>query len=230
MSEPTEKNWLGLAGTTGTVAEALTKTDHAYLRIRKGILDGHFMPGKPLDQEELARQLGLSTTPVREALRRLESERLVIRRAHRDIIVAPLSTETVEEVYAIRLSLDPLAASLAATQASQEERRRILDLALASPAGLDPLTQLDRNRNLHRAIYGACGNSMLVEILDKLWDLSDRFRLVTLADRSVIVSAHAEHEAIARAVAESRPDEAAKLMREHTAESLQRIREKALAD
>ena len=226
MSDPTG-NWAGLAGTAGKVAQALTKTDHAYLSIRQGILDGHFMPGESLDQEELARELNLSTTPVREAMRRLESERLVIRRAHRDIIVAPLSIDTVEEVYAVRLSLDPLAASLASIQASQEDRQRILNMAVGNQADLDLLSQLDRNRSLHRAIYNACGNSVLVDILDKLWDLSDRYRLVTLHDHATIVSAQAEHEAIARAVSEGRPDEAAELMREHTAESLQRIRENA---
>ncbi|HEY3956232.1 MAG TPA: GntR family transcriptional regulator [Streptosporangiaceae bacterium] len=220
-------NWTGLAGTAGKVAQALTKTDHAYLRIRQGILDGHFRPGESLDQEELARELNLSTTPVREAMRRLESERLVIRRAHRDIIVAPLSIDTVEEVYAVRLSLDPLAASLASVQASKQERQQILDMAVGNQTGLDLLSQLDRNRGLHRAIYTACGNGVLVDILDKLWDLSDRYRLVTLHDHAVAVTAQAEHEAIARAVSEGRPDEAADLMREHTAESLQRIRENA---
>jgi DNA-binding GntR family transcriptional regulator len=219
--------WLGVAGSAGKVAQALTKADHAYLRIRQGILEGHFRPGESLDQEELARELGLSTTPVREAMRRLESERLVICRAHRDNIVAPLSIEMVEEVYAVRLSLDPLAASLASIQASQEDRRLILDMALGHQPGLDLLSHLDRNRALHRAIYSASGSSVLTDILEKLWDLSDRYRLITLRDHEALVSAQAEHEAIARAVSEGRPDEAAELMREHTTESLQRIRDNA---
>jgi len=226
MSDPT-RTWVGLAGTAGKVAQALTKTDHAYLRIRQGILEGHFRPGESLDQEELARELNLSTTPVREAMRRLESEHLVIRRAHRDNIVAPLSIEMVEEVYAVRLSLDPLAASLASIQASKQERGQILDMALGTQPGLDLLSHLDRNRSLHRAIYTSCGNSVLVDMLERLWDLSDRYRLITLRDQATVASAQAEHEAIARAVSEGRPDDAAELMHEHTAESLQRIRENA---
>lgn len=226
MSDP-NGNWVGLAGTAGKVAQALTKTDHAYLRIRQGILEGHFRPGESLDQEELARELNLSTTPVREAMRRLESEHLVIRRAHRDNIVAPLSLEMVEEVYAVRLSLDPLAASLASVQASKEQRRQILDMALGNGLGPDVLNQLDHNRCLHRAIYTACGNNVLVDMLERLWDLSDRYRLITLHDQATAVSARAEHEAIARAVSEGRPDDAAELMHEHTAESLQRIRHNA---
>lgn len=226
MTDPAG-SWPGLAGSAGKVAQALTKADHAYLRIRQGILEGHFRPGESLDQEELARELNLSTTPVREAMRRLESERLVICRAHRDNIVAPLSIEMVEEVYAVRLSLDPLAASLASIKASQEDRRMVLDMALGHQPGLDLLSHLDRNRALHRAIYSASGNGVLIDILEKLWDLSDRYRLITLRDHAALVSAQAEHEAIARAVSEGRPDEAAELMREHTTESLLRIRQNA---
>lgn len=204
--------------------QALTKTDHAYQRIRQGILSGHFMPGQPLDQEALARDLGLSTTPVREALRRLESERLLIRRAHRDVIVAPLSVETVEEIYAVRLSLDPLAAQLASVQASAEERALMLE-TLGDNEGDSPLTLLDRNRAIHRGIYSASGNRLLVELLDTLYDLSDRFRLITLRDLRVQRSAHEEHREIVRSVVEGRPERAARLVHEHTAESLQRVRE-----
>ena len=210
---------------TNSPIQALTKTDLAYLSIRQKILEGEFPPGTSVDQEALAAELGLSTTPVREALRRLEAERLVVGRAHRDTIVAPLSLETLEEVYAIRLCLDPLAARLAAELATPEERDRMRELAGEQSAeNEDPVAHLHRNRQLHRAIYASCRNALLIDYLDSLSDLSDRYRLVALKDTFTIKLAQKEHEDIVSAVVESNADLAAQLMLEHTAESLRKIR------
>jgi DNA-binding GntR family transcriptional regulator len=202
----------------------VTKTDLAYLQIRKKILEGELPPDMSLDQEALAQSLGLSTTPVREALRRLESERLVVSRAHRDTVVAPLSLHAVEEVFNVRLSLDPLAASLAAAHADDSEKERIRELARIQPPGDDALTLVYFNRRLHRSIYAASGNSTLVEILDSLWDLSDRYRVIISKTASGLAMAGNEHPAIISAVTDGGPDRAAKLMREHVAASLNQIR------
>jgi DNA-binding GntR family transcriptional regulator len=202
----------------------VTKTDLAYLQIRQKIQEGELPPEMSLDQEALAQSLGLSTTPVREALRRLESERLVISRAHRDTVVAPLSLDTVEEVFSVRLCLDPLAASLAAVHAGDPERERLRALSRQRPPAGDPVTAVHFNRLLHRSVYTACGNTTLVEILDSLWDLSDRYRVIISKGTASLAMAGEEHPAIAAAVADGSPDRAAKLMREHVAASLSQIR------
>jgi DNA-binding GntR family transcriptional regulator len=202
----------------------VTKADLAYMRIRQQILDGELRPGATLDQEALAAGLGLSTTPVREALRRLEAERLVITRAHRDTAVAPLSVKTVEEVYAVRLSLDPLAVALATAQTSPEEKAAIMTLTRTFPVADDPVDQVSANRYLHRSIYASCGNTMLIELLDGLWDLSDRYRLIALRDSDLGQAPHDEHIAIVEAIVDGDPGRASELMREHLANSLQRIR------
>lgn len=213
-----------LLGSAETPIRAVTKSDLAYQQIRQKILEGALAPGMSLDQEALAGWLGLSTTPVREALRRLESERLVVSRAHRDTVVAPLSLETVEQVYAVRLSLDPLAVSLAAARADGAERARILALSQEKPVQDDPVANVALNRRLHRAIYAASGNVVLTEILDSLWDLSDRYRVIISKDHTAINVAQNEHAAIVSAVLEGDPDRAAELMRDHLAASLQQIR------
>jgi DNA-binding GntR family transcriptional regulator len=205
-------------------AQAMTKTELAYVRIRQQILEGELAPGQPLDQETLASGLGLSTTPVREALRRLESEHLVVNQAHRDPVVAPLSFRMVEEVYAVRLSLDPLAAASAASAATPEERDLMLALANEALERGAEVAALHLNRRLHRTIYAASGNSILVQLLDQLWDMSDRYRLITLKDNAVIESAKEEHAAIVRAVRDDEPELASRLMREHVADSLGRIK------
>jgi DNA-binding GntR family transcriptional regulator len=213
-----------LPGSAQVPLRPVTKTDLAYLQIRQKILEGDLPPEMSLDQEALAQSLGLSTTPVREALRRLESERLVVSRAHRDTVVAPLSLDTMEEVFAVRLSLDPLAASLAAAHADDSGQERIRALSRQHPPEDDPVSSVYFNRRLHRSVYAASGNTTLVEILDSLWDLSDRYRLIISKSVAGIAMASEEHSAIVSAVLDGSPDRAAKLMREHVAASLNQIR------
>lgn len=202
---------------------AMTKTGFAYARVREQILTGDLAPGQSIDQEALAERLGLSTTPVREALRRLASERLVVIRAHRDTVVAPVSLDMLEDVYTVRLELDPLAAALAAANATERHRAVIAELRHATPDG-DPANHLRLNRHLHRSIYSACGNSVLVHLLDRLWDASDRYRLILVMDAVVSRSADIEHDEIAQAVLDRRPERASRLMRQHVADSLDGIR------
>lgn len=208
----------------------LTKADMAYRRVREEIVEGAMAPGSAIDQEALAARLGLSTTPVREALRRLESESLVVSRPHRDTIVAPLTREQLEDTYTVRLALDPLAISIAARQAPDTELRSILQLAHQAAADADPVSQMYQNRNLHRAMYRACGNAVLIQMLDALWDSSDRYRLATLQDDRTGLRARTEHTDIAEAMVARHPAKAAKLMRQHVADSLARIRESSWVD
>jgi len=203
----------------------LTKSETAYHQIRKEIVEGVLAPDTVLDQEALAIRLGLSTTPVREALRMLESENLVVSRRHRNMVVAPLDFELLEETYAVRMVLDPLAVELAAANATIEDRETISKLAHQSVEKLDPRAVLHANRALHRAVYAASGNSVLTGMLDALWDRSDRYRMVTLHNDTNTKLAHDEHNAIVMAVLARDGVTAAALMHAHVADSLHRIRE-----
>ncbi|MDA8295577.1 MAG: GntR family transcriptional regulator [Actinomycetota bacterium] len=211
-------------GLFGAAPNALTKTDLAYEQIREAILAGRFEPGSVLDQELLAEQLKLSTTPVREALRRLESERLVVRRAHRDTVVAPLAAEVLEESFTIHLALDPVAASLAATNATAEERRVLNQLLDVDEPGGNTAQEVHAHRRLHRAIYGACHNSILVEMLDSLWNIMDRYRYVSARIGTEVPAVHRDHAPLLEAVIAGRPREAARLMRLHTIEGIEAMR------
>jgi DNA-binding GntR family transcriptional regulator len=159
-----------------------TKSDFAYALVRGRILTHQYGPGTTLNQASLARELGISTTPLREALRRLESEALVELDAYRDARVTGLSAEEARDLVELRRALDPLAASLAA------ERRGPNDIARMRAAldGLTPLpnrpevAQLVAHRAFHRSIYVASHNELLIATLDGLWDKADRYRLVGL--------------------------------------------------
>lgn len=154
-----------------------TKSDWAYHEIRGRILDGTLSPGSLLEKEAIALQLGTSTTPVREAMRRLEAENLLISNAYRKVQVASLSETELQEIYVIRLVLDPLAARIAVEQATESDVARIEALVSGRLTKFSSIEeQIVANRDFHRAIHHATHNQVLIEILEMLWDRTDRYR------------------------------------------------------
>jgi DNA-binding GntR family transcriptional regulator len=210
-----------------------TKAGLAYARVRDLIVTGVLEPGSVLNQEALARELGISTTPLREALGRLEGEGLVRLGAHRDARVTELTAEEARDLLELRLSLDPLAAGLAA------ERRTAYDLEAirAAADGLQPLdhdpdvASLVAHRRFHAAIYLASHNELLIETLDGLWDRADRYRRLALdfapkPERRARIAA--EHAALVEAIERGDAAAATRTMRRHIdrglgARALQRL-------
>lgn len=199
-----------------------TKADAAYRELRRRIVDASLAPGSRLDQEMLAAALGVSTTPLREALRRLEAERLVERAAHRQVVIAPLSARELHELYQIRLQLDSLSVQMAA---GAGDPRLVVEAErhLAPPDPGDPHRSLDVNRAFHRSLYSGSGNAVLTEILDLLWDRTDRYRILLTADPTDSEVAAAEHRQLLSLVAGGRAAEAGELMRRHLQRSVDRL-------
>ncbi len=206
-----------------TLVRPVTKADAAYVEMRSRIVDATLAPGSRLDQELLAATLGVSTTPLREALRRLEAEHLVHRAAHRQVVIAPLSRTELHELYVARIELDALAVVLAATAVQREEvdaMHRLLD----SPPAEHPRDHLRADRAFHRALYRAAHNEVVIEILDSLWDRSDRYRYFLLANQpGVAGTASHEHGKLVALVAAGDGSAAAALMRQHLGDSAARI-------
>ncbi|MEU4427196.1 GntR family transcriptional regulator [Actinoplanes sp. NPDC024001] len=202
-----------------------TKSDFAYSRLRELILTGEYEPGTVLNQALLAREIGISTTPLREALRRLKSEGLVELDAHRDARVTPLTGEEARDLLEIRMSLDPLAAALAAERRSTSDIREIREAI----EGLHPLlhnpsfVDLVAHRRFHTAIYTASHNEILISTLDALWDKADRYRRLgleverTQEERDIKA---AEHRELLECVINRDAAGAADVMRRHIDTSL----------
>jgi DNA-binding GntR family transcriptional regulator len=206
----------------------LTKAAYAYREVRGKIMSGELAHGEPVSQEALAAELNLSTTPLREAMRRLAAEGLIILDAHRDARVAPLSADEARSLFEVRERLDPLAVRLAAERRTEADCVRIREAA-ASLEPLDPgsgLVALEAHREFHSALYRASHNQLLVSLLDGLWDKVDRYRRAALstredspADRARVM---AEHNAMMVAVLAGDPDAAEAQMCQHVANSLGR--------
>lgn len=208
-----------------TLIPFATKSDLAYTRVRALILSGELEPGAVLPQVTLARTIGISTTPLREALRRLRQEGLVSLDAHRDARVAPLDATEARELVELRQSLDPLAASLAASRRTDDELSEIATVlaGLESLSSHPSLEQLEHHRRFHAAIYRAAHNALLADALDGLWDKSDRYRLHALEDEREEADrtrSAEEHRLLFEAVRDGDSEGAAEVMRRHVAASL----------
>ena len=140
--------------------------------IRLLILNGDLPGGTRLVQSDLARQLDVSTTPVREALRDLASEGLIRIDAHRGAVVSELDQDDLEEVYQIRQLLEPLAVELAFPQMTQEALDRATELHEAMSAAPHSAAWVQLNRDFHMTIYEMSGRPRLVALLRSLQDAS----------------------------------------------------------
>lgn len=202
-----------------------TKSDLAYVRLRGLILSGELAPGAVLPQAALASTIGISTTPLREALRRLKQEGLVDLDAHRDARVRPLDAAEARDLLELRGSLDPLAASLAArrrTEADLAEIRAALD-GLETLSTSPSAAQLASHHRFHAAIHRASHNALLVETLDGLWVKTDRYRrhgLETGRSEEERDARATEHRRLFEAVRDGEAAAAADLMRRHVETSL----------
>jgi DNA-binding GntR family transcriptional regulator len=191
-----------------------SKSEWAYRTVRAMILSGELEPGTSIDQQALAARLGISTTPLREGLRRLEAEYYVISQDHREMLVAPMTLEDVEGIYEVRLELDPLAARLACKNMTTEQVR-----ALANQ--LPPETDRANgdypaeSREFHRAIYAASGNTALIRVMESLYDQFERYRAQLKDDPDMVRQARREHVQMCDLLIERDADGLAKLMRAH---------------
>ena len=195
-----------------------TKAEAVYEELRRRILRGELAPSSPLNQDALAPELGVSVTPVREAVRRLEAEGLVQFHAHKSVVVSPLTLSEISEIYDVRLQLDPYAAALATARASEDTLAQIETMA-RTQVSRDPLEQTAVNRAFHRAIYAESGNRLLTETLDRLWERTDRYRIMLVSSEVDVRQVVREHLEIVAAMQSRRSRLVAKLIRAHVSKA-----------
>lgn len=156
-----------------------SKADHAYDTILQSILDGEYEPGERLVIERLARELGVSVVPVREAIRRLESDGYVTFTRNIGATVTAIDLDRYPETIEAVAALEGIAIGLAAPHLTSTDLRRareVNDRLRDSLTKFDP-TQFTRlNRRFHEILYGACPNRHLLAILEREWALLDTTR------------------------------------------------------
>jgi DNA-binding GntR family transcriptional regulator len=187
----------------------------AYSLILEAIDQGLYRPGDRLVESELAERFGVSRTPIREALQRLETQSMLSRDG-RSLIVASLDHNQLAELYVVRAELEGLAAQLAARHAAPEEVRVLREMVEADRAlAGDPQALARANRRFHRMIHLASHNRYLVQQLDLVHRSMALLASTSLAAEGRSEVALSEHLAIVEAIAARDEAGAASALREH---------------
>ena len=201
-------------------AAPVSLADRAYLAVRDQLIMLDIQPGEPIDDDQLAKSLSVGRTPVREALKRLEVDRLVVSYPRRGTFATGMDIADLAHISEIRVQLEPLAARRAAERAPRATRTELDELA--SRVESLNIVRTDRTEvmrwdlSVHRAIYRAANNPHLEDVLIRYDNLATRIHCMFL-DRLSALDMHvvAEHVALLRAIAAGEADRADDLAREH---------------
>lgn len=192
----------------------------AYRHIRGEILSGALEPGAPLREEALAAACGVSRTPVREALRRLEAERFVQRSDSQRSFVATLSSDDIAEGFALRTMLESHAAARAAERVTPAQIDELADhnaaigRAVAAPT-VDTPTFIEHNRAFHAIVVEAAGSERLAAMLATVVEQPIVLRTARHYDREAVTRSHAEHDELVLAFRRSDAEWARAIMTAH---------------
>jgi DNA-binding GntR family transcriptional regulator len=205
-----------LPGRDGHPAGVPSRAERAYREIQDRLVRLDIRPGAPIHEDELCLALGLSRTPVREALKRLEHERLVVAYPRRGTFATEINVTDLRHISEVRELIEPAAAASAARHATPADRAacRALagQLAAAQPGPPDALMTLDVR--VHRAIYAATHNPYLEDTLIRYGNLATRIWCLFL-DRLDLGGHVAEHGPLLQAVAGGDANRAAEIARRH---------------
>jgi DNA-binding GntR family transcriptional regulator len=203
-----------------------TKNLLVYEKIRQGIIKGTLKPGQKLVMASLAKRFGTSETPIREAIRRLESEGYLIFTPHSGAIVTEINRQELSEIYLIRISLEALATRLAVNFISYDDliwlRKKNDEMKVAVENNrYEHLARL--NKAFHLRIYKAAPFPRLYKMIADLWDAFERWPSIFTYVPERALTAIKEHEQIIEALETADVDRADDLMKEQKKKSLEAL-------
>jgi DNA-binding GntR family transcriptional regulator len=205
-----------------------TKNLVVYEKLRQGIIKGTMRPGQKLVMATLARKYNTSETPIREAIRRLESDGYVIFTPHSGAVVTEINRQELSEIYAIRISLEALATRLAVPFIDQDDLKWLNRKNDEMRAAIDKnqYEQLARlNKAFHLRIYKAAPYPRLFKMISDLWDAFERWPSIFTFIPERAASAIREHEQIIQALETADVDRADDLMKEQKKKSLEALQQ-----
>ncbi|GAB7386466.1 GntR family transcriptional regulator [Bacillaceae bacterium] len=181
--------------------------------LRKAILRGDLKPGERLVQAELAEALGVSRMPVREALRKLESEGLVTIEPHRGAIVKSFGIDDIREIYELRAELEKMAVEKSIRHMREEDVAELERLVLEMEQATDVEAFVEKNIEFHRLLLSRCPWNRLLEFIETLWNGFPQ--QTPLLIQGQMERSNEEHRKILLAVKEGDAGKAARLLSEH---------------
>jgi len=206
------------------IAEPVSLKDKAYNAIKSAILSLKLKPGDPLVESDLAQQLGISKTPVRDALLELEREGFVIKISFKGAYVSEVTLKDICEVFQLRAVLEGLAARLAAPLFSAEELEEAEKIIAAAEAALaegDIMLCSEHGRRFHNLIINKADNQRLQPIIRNLDEHLQRFRLLSDQINGRLNKSLKQHRKVLEALRGKDPIAAEEAMRGHLSSVLQ---------
>lgn len=200
------------------VNDYLPLRDVVFNTLRQAILRGEMEPGERLMEIQLAQKLGVSRTPIREAIRKLELEGLVVMIPRKGAEVAQITEKDMRDVLEVRCTLEELAVSLACKNVTPEKieelkaANKVFESAVVSK---DVVNIVDADVLFHDTIYGMTNNARLIQIINKLREQMYRYRLEYVKDartHSILIS---EHNDIIKKLTERDTEDAKTVIRQH---------------
>ena len=192
--------------------------DQVFEKLENDIIQGVYPRGEILTELKLVDQLGVSRTPIREAIRKLELEGLVLMIPRKGAEVAKISEKSLRDVLEVRRSLEELAAELACQRMDAEALKDLEDAQKAFIQAVESgetMTMAEADEHFHDVIYMGTGNTRLVQILNNLREQMYRYRLEYIKDAEKRQILLVEHESILRAIRSRHVAEAKEAVRAH---------------
>ena len=207
-------------------------TDKAYSQIKTWIIGSRLKPGSHLSIQDLAEALGISRTPIREALSRLEQEYLVVRTPMKGFAVKAVALDEIADLFEVRTAIEVLAARQAAKRITPQTRQQLAEGLATTAVWIDKQEKarsLKLEQNFHMKILEASGNIALVEIgrgiLERIWAIQH----LNLITSDALNRAQQDHREIFKALEKGNPRQAETAMRKHmqhtTRELMARLRD-----
>ena len=198
--------------------EYLPLRDVVFNKLRQAILRGELKPGERLMEIQLANKLGVSRTPIREAIRKLELEGLVLMIPRKGAEVAEITEKSLRDVLEVRRALEELAVQLACEKITKEEIRELERVAkefqqVVNSSDITEIAEVDVC--FHDIIYTATDNQKLIQLLNNLREQMYRYRVEYLKRDGVFPQLIAEHEAIIRHIENNEKEKATEVMCRH---------------
>ena len=201
-----------------TMNEYLPLRDVVFNTLRRAILRGELKPGERLMEIQLANKLGVSRTPIREAIRKLELEGLVLMVPRKGAEVAEITEKNLRDVLEVRCALEELAVQLACDRIDPERMQQLLDAAahIRDILGTADITELgEADEAFHDVIFQATDNRRLIQLLNNLREQMYRYRIEYLKKKECYPQLLEEHAAIIQAIREHDKAKATEITVQH---------------
>ncbi len=195
----------------------ISLADQVFERLEKDILSGKYAYGETLTEARLSEELGVSRTPIREAIRRLEQEN-ILRDSGRGLVVQGITKEDVADILDIRVRIEGMAVRRAVQHMTDEQKHQLMEAVLLQEfyvTRCDPEHIQEQDHQFHELIYAGCGSITLQRTLVPLHRKAQKFRRASVERPSRAGESAAEHRAIAEAILAGDADKAERLMIDH---------------